>query len=268
MYLNVASSTSQSTHPTPSTSSNNESTLVPPSNPQVTSVNQRDSFENTPLLLAVNEGDEAAVRSQLNQGANTNHQNLSGFTPLLAALSKGYLSLACLLLKHGADPNISNVEGVYPLHFAVASGDEPTILELLKNGAFLNVQDEEGDSILHWAIREGREDTLACLLKRAGVQVNLKNEDGETPLHLAASLGEERMVEYLLAAKADVFARDNQSLTPLDEAVDQHQAIAKMLYRSMKASKPSSSPSHHRGSHTQQNKESYLFSRTTSSPVS
>lgn len=274
MYLNVASSTSHnlSTPTTPSSScpSNDECTAVPPSNPSssiVSTVNQRDSLHNTPLHLAVNEGDEAAVRTQLLLGANTNHQNFAGFTPLLAALSQGFLSIACLLLNHGADPNICNVEGVYPLHFAVTNGDESTILELLKNGAFLNVQDEEGDSALHWAIREGREDTVAWLLKRAGIQVNIKNEDGETPLHLASSLGEERMVEHLLASKADVYARDNQGLTPLDEAVEQHQPIAKMLYRSMKASKssPSSSSPSHRG--FQKNSESYFYSHT-SSPVS
>jgi len=207
------------------------------------------------------------VRSLLLKGANTNHQNLAGYTPLLASLSKGLTSIAFLLLEHGADPNICNIEGASPLHYASSTCDETTIIELLKNGAFLNVQDEEGDSILHWAIREGRADNLVCLLNRGGIQVNIKNEDGETPLHLASAIGDEGMVELLLASKADANARDNNGLTPLDEALEHHQGIAKMIYRSMKANKlTSSSPAFHRASHLK-NSETYLYSRT-SSPVS
>ena len=56
------------------------------------------------------------------------------------------------------------------------------------------------------------------------------NVAGVTPLYVAASGGHQDMVEFLLANKADVNAKNNSGQTPLREAVKYgHQDVADLL---------------------------------------
>ena len=60
---------------------------------------------------------------------------------------------------------------------------------------------------------------IARLLLERGAEVNARNRDGRTPLHDAAVSGHREMAELLIAAGADLEARDSESgVTPLYEA--------------------------------------------------
>jgi len=203
--------------------------------------------ENSPLNIAVSEGNEDEVRRLLDNNNNDtdnhsnnrdnkdiNSQNIYGYTPLLTALSKGYTKLAFMLIEAGSNVHISTLEGLSPLHMAAIHCDECTILKLLQNGAFLNTQDEVGDSVLHWVIRENNVNMLSLLLGGGGnvgiICVDIKNEDGETPLHLAASFGEEPLVELLVKHGACIDIKDNLGLTPTDHALENsHYKVAHVL---------------------------------------
>jgi len=58
---------------------------------------------------------------------------------------------------------------------------------------------------------------IAELLIAAGADVNAKDNDGSTPLHNAAKHDE--VVELLIAAGADVNAKNTLGWTPLDRAI-------------------------------------------------
>jgi ankyrin repeat protein len=72
----------------------------------------------TRLMLASRDGDLAAVRSLLNDGANVNATSIDPIhgarggnrrTPLMFASEKGHIDVVNELLSHGADPNIKSV---------------------------------------------------------------------------------------------------------------------------------------------------------------
>ncbi len=64
-----------------------------------------------PLHTAVHNQDAYTVKVLLQQGADVNEQNLSGWTPLMRAAYAGNVTITKLLLEHGADPHIKNKFG-------------------------------------------------------------------------------------------------------------------------------------------------------------
>ncbi|WP_204102207.1 MULTISPECIES: ankyrin repeat domain-containing protein [Spirulina sp. CCY15215] len=66
----------------------------------------------TPLIIAVQQGDEKMVKMLLQAGANPNlKDDVSGTTPLISAVKGQYLYLTRLLLDNRADVNISDING-------------------------------------------------------------------------------------------------------------------------------------------------------------
>src|ERR1017187_9440312 len=68
---------------------------------------------------------------------------------------------------------------------------------------------------IHDAAKAGDLEKVSALLKDKPDLVSSKNNDGSTPLHLAATKGDWKVVELLLASKAEVNAKDNSGVTPL-----------------------------------------------------
>ncbi len=73
------------------------------------------------------------------------------------------------------------------------------------------------DTLLHVAAEWGRED-LADLLIAAGADVEARNESDQRPLHVAARYGRPTVVKLLLARGADVGASNWRAHTPLHAA--------------------------------------------------
>jgi ankyrin repeat protein len=63
--------------------------------------------------------------------------------------------------------------------------------------------------------REGNTDMVKSLLSSPGANVNAKGERGSTPLLEAARYGHEDITRALIAAGADVKAKDNDGKTAL-----------------------------------------------------
>jgi len=85
------------------------------------------------------------------------------------------------------------------------------------------------DKALRNAARDGHAAVVELLLA-AGADVKAKNEYGETALHQAAWYGHAAIVELLLAAGADVDAQDEAGWTALHEAAQEaHAAVVELL---------------------------------------
>ncbi|XP_070210015.1 ankyrin-1-like isoform X2 [Littorina saxatilis] len=86
---------------------------------------------------------------------------------------------------------------------ACLSGVPNLIEHMLKAGANVHTETREGDSALYLATyavlhsAEPSTDALRSLIK-AGCNVNKQNRRGYTPLHRAASMGNIRVIQYLL----------------------------------------------------------------------
>ena len=104
---------------------------------------------------------------------------------------------------------------------AVKKGDLEKVKALLKGNPDLVFIDDgrDGWTPLHYAAHWGHKD-IAELLLASKAEVNARANDSLTPLHIAAAQDYKDVAELLLANKAEVNARDDDDITPLHFAAD------------------------------------------------
>jgi ankyrin repeat protein len=125
--------------------------------------------------------------------------------------------------------------GIYPTAMAMSirNGDREVVRTLLDLGADLNAIDGQPWSPLDAAVHNNRLD-LARLFLQRGADVNAVDKAGFTPLLLAASIdfGDTGMIELLLAARANIHAKNPAGKTALDLALEyQHTRFIALLER-------------------------------------
>jgi ankyrin repeat protein len=150
------------------------------------------------LYTALSRDNLREVRQLLEQGADPNARNEKGRTILSAARSPAAIEL---LLKHGADPNSTVLGNITPLMNAASWGQSDTVALLLRHGARVDLRNAEGSTALHYAAQShgvitdyGRRELTADELRNCLETIRL-----------------------LIAAGADLQARNNQGRTPLDD---------------------------------------------------
>ena len=128
------------------------------------SLDVRNAVYQTPLMWAAMVGDHEAAQYLLDNKANPNARDLTGWTPLVYAVDEGNEAICALLLDKGANPN-------YRIEQTNTYGEQYTIL----NWAFdRNMQDPEQQShhaICHLLLSHGAtsEEMLTGLMKRARI---------------------------------------------------------------------------------------------------
>ena len=200
-------------------------------------VHQENEKVETPLHLA---HDVATIKALLEGGADPNAVNAAGETVLHVTHAEEILDV--LLPK--ADLNLqTHYTKRTPLVYTLVEGyvaEEERIrkaMRLIENGADINAVDKYGNSALHLAV--GIKDVgkfgipLIKKLCSYGEDVYLKNYQGKSPLHMNApgsgrvdSIGmstghfEAQIFQILIAAGADINARDSGGQTPLFQFVE------------------------------------------------
>jgi ankyrin repeat protein len=94
------------------------------------SVDARSVEGATPLMNAVQQGNEAKVALLISRGADINAQDARGFTSLHRAAEMGRLEIVHQLLAHGANPHIETL-GYTAISLAELS-EEHEIVALLR----------------------------------------------------------------------------------------------------------------------------------------
>lgn len=203
------------------------------------------------FLKAALGGDEAVVRSCLDDGMDVNAQSAKGLTALMASAWQGdHVDVARLLLDRGADLGIRQASSGWSaltfaavngkvrclalffergavldeaagdwkaLMFAVQYRSRDTARMLLEHGANANVRDDEQRTPLMRAARNSDPDLVSALLA-AGADAGLRDEGGRSALHHACTKANAVNVQALVAAGADPDAKDREGLTPRDLA--------------------------------------------------
>lgn len=160
----------------------------------------------------------------LEGGADPNARDGTGWNALHHAFLKGP-DVYRVLLDAGADPTAVDNWGASPLHLVAGGGKQGVIPMLVEAGADINLLSGRGAAPLHEAIRHYQENAARVAeLLEAGADASLRTEDGDTPLHLVvgasswpdSSIGS--VAEMLVAAGADVNARNGRGETPVESA--------------------------------------------------
>lgn len=101
-----------------------------------------------------------------------------------------------------------------PIHDAARMGSGKDVEKILKaNPAMRDVRTQHGSTPLHLAATNPDLSALKALLA-AGADINAKDSEGLTPLHMTAYTQGTKQAELLLQAGADPYAKTNSGRDP------------------------------------------------------
>jgi ankyrin repeat protein len=180
------------------------------------------AYGRTPLSWAAGNGHEEVVKLMLSTDrVHKNTVDSYRQSPLLWAAAYGHVAVVKLLLGERVDidrgwikPRLS--PDFYwgwvksPLFQVALTGDEAVACLLLKAGANVERKDEDGQTPLFFAAMAGHE-AVARLLLEYGSNVELKDKYGQTPLFFAARAGHKAVVRLLLEHRANVKSEEKHS---------------------------------------------------------
>ncbi|KAJ1567638.1 Ankyrin repeat domain-containing protein 61, partial [Cladochytrium tenue] len=163
------------------------------------------------MHLAAKYGQCHIVELLADRGASIEPRDGYGNTPLHHASMYGRVDICRLLLRLGADIESVGQGGNHPIHVAKCPKVMKTLLEL---GASPHSRTSEGNTPLHAAVFGGISAHVILLLLKK-VDLEAENSHGERPMHLATDT---ETVRVLAAAGAETSAPDGLGLTPLHRA--------------------------------------------------
>ncbi len=159
-----------------------------------------------PIVDAARNGDEAALRSLVEQGANVNATAGDGSTALLWASHRDLPESVDLLVRAGAQVNRANDLGATPLWAASENGSVAVVELLLDADADPNLALRHGETPLMAAARSGGARAAELLLEH-GADPNATGPRGQTALMWAVLDLSSDVVKVLVDHGADVHAR-------------------------------------------------------------
>lgn len=143
--------------------------------------NSVDPAGNSLLHVAARNGNDNLVSGLIKLKANPNARNRSGDTPLMLAVYSGKEAAAKALLAGGAQ---INQDGWAPLHYAVYAEQTEMVSLLLSKGAKVDARAPNQQTPLMLAAKNGNIEIARTLLN-AKADPSLKDQHGETALSLA-----------------------------------------------------------------------------------
>ena len=169
------------------------------------------STKSEALGQAAANGDETTLTRMLNEHVHVNCTSLGSKTPMMRAAMNGRVQCMSILKAFGADEFAVDKSGATALHHAVLSNHVPAVEWLLETYPPSEVT-RHRPSIM------SRMDAANWRRSHRNLR-EVPDMTGLKPLHIAAEHDMEGMVETLLAAGADMEAKNKQGRTPLIHAI-------------------------------------------------
>ncbi|KAF4526055.1 hypothetical protein B566_EDAN000849 [Ephemera danica] len=153
-------------------------------------LNQTDTEENTPLMLAAGQFNINIIKVLHERGASLFSKNDAGETALMIASRNGSLEIVKYLVEQGADINAGNGDGMTTLMYVSDVGDVDMVEYLLQQeGIDVNKQDCRGKTALMYAAVFGDDVDILKRLIDHGADIGAVDSDRRTAYMLAAMYG-------------------------------------------------------------------------------
>jgi ankyrin repeat protein len=197
-------------------------------------VTTEDDDGNTCCHYAVANSNTAVI-ALLIPLSDVDATNFDGNTPCISAVIHRNPSTLALLIDAGANASIANDNGKTACSFAVDNKDDKVLELLVDANVDINVVGSfDGATAMHVAALWGNHRLLAKLIAAGGDVNAVRPRDKSAPCHLICKLCDPdaafpddataekafQSLSLLLAAKADVHARDARGTTLLHSAVE------------------------------------------------
>jgi len=187
------------------------------------SVDRRNIYGETPLILAATQGDPKLIELLLKAKSDVNARDKWGYTSLTEAVELGNLECVMKLISSTADVNcVTTSNPRTAIRIAVEASDLGILSVLLRSKADPNKYAlSYSCSPLHTACESPNQFTtkVVTILVQNNADVNARNhESGQTPLHIVAQQGDLELCELLIKYGAKSSLEDNNRQTPLSLA--------------------------------------------------
>lgn len=106
-------------------------------------------------MEAIESGDEAGVKRELDDGADPLFADDAGFSAIHMACHEGYDAIATMLLRKGAKVDATDDDGTTPLMLASSGGHVAVVEMLIKEGADVSLKCKKGKTALFCAACAG-----------------------------------------------------------------------------------------------------------------
>jgi ankyrin repeat protein len=174
-------------------------------------INIKDNGQNTALTLAAWRGHKDIVDYLILMNAEVPITGFKAKDLFVYALSKSMSNLYKTILNRGGQIDSLIIEGQTAMHLA-SKGNSITIVEdLINKGLCVNVQDTFGMYPIHYAAKYGSSEVIKVLIKN-GSQINSKSFWGETPYNLAEKAGNNEITSFLKMIAADTVKAENSPI--------------------------------------------------------
>jgi ankyrin repeat protein len=186
------------------------------------------------MLIAAARGDAERLQRLITDGAPLDPTDAAGRTPLLLAVQNNQEAAAKVLIEAGSNINAQSSHLDTPWLLAGARGRTEMIRLMIPRGPDYRLTNRYGGSALVPACHYGHVDTVRLLLTTE-IDVNQVNNFGWTCLLEVVVLGNGsppyvEIAKMVLAAGADPNIADKQGVTPVAHALRRHQTeVAKAI---------------------------------------
>ncbi|KAJ5177912.1 ankyrin [Penicillium coprophilum] len=165
-------------------------------------INEKNTENETALVIAFRKGDENVISLLLENKANIDVRDNDGRTALQSACRQSSLYIVQRLLNEGAKPTTTSDDNETPLHLAARSGDLNKVDLVLKwlsdnsEETWIAAEDNFGDTPLNDAIIFENWDVAFKLLK---TQFYFPKHPSEEEVHIASEQEREKVADWLVS---------------------------------------------------------------------
>jgi ankyrin repeat protein len=173
------------------------------------------------LVNAVTEKNAQKVEWLVDLNVGLEQKDAKGKTPLRIAIENKDSAAIAKLLTAKADVNATTEDKVSVLGVAVQHCDEATVDKLLSAGARVTGLMLDGEEMIPWAVRHDRQHFIQKVIKSAE-DARAKDRVGNSLLHIAMSNGQRKLAEILIDRGADPATLSAAGETTVHHAIEQN----------------------------------------------